>query len=396
MSDSYTEVTSRSWGSRLRGSIKGILVGLLLVVIAVALLWWNEGRAVKRARALEEGAGQVVSASANERNTALEGKLVHMTGLASTDETLRDTQFGLARQSLKLRRVVQIYQWREKSHSETKEKLGGGTETKTTYTYEKAWETSLQDSSRFKRPEGHRNPDRMPYRAWSSVAGTVTLGVFRLSAALVDEIGGYHQVSLSAPGVADSLRIPAGMRQQADELYLGADPLSPRIGDMRIHFEAVDPQNVSIVSVQKGDSFVPYVAANGNQVELLESGIQTADQMFQAAQDRNTMLTWGLRLLGYILMFIGFRMLFGTIRILAAVIPALGRLVGGAIGLVAGILAAVVSLVVVAIAWVFYRPLLGIGLLAAAVALLFGLKKVKREDAPVMSPASPPPPPPPR
>jgi len=63
---------------------------------------------------------------------------------------------------------------------------------------------------------------------------------------------------------------------------------------------------------------------------------------------------------------------------------------------VAGILAAVVSLVVVAIAWVFYRPLLGIGLLAAAVALLFGLKKVKREDAPVMSPASPPPPPPPR
>lgn len=55
-SDSFTAVTSRSWGSRIMSSIKGIFFGFVLIVVVVVLLWWNEGCAVKTAKSLTEGA----------------------------------------------------------------------------------------------------------------------------------------------------------------------------------------------------------------------------------------------------------------------------------------------------------------------------------------------------
>ena len=58
---SVTEVSQVSWFSRLGGAFKGILFGIILFLLAIPLLFWNEGRAVKRARALTKGAAAVVS-----------------------------------------------------------------------------------------------------------------------------------------------------------------------------------------------------------------------------------------------------------------------------------------------------------------------------------------------
>lgn len=141
--DEYTEVTTQSWGSRIGGSFKGILVGVLMVVAAFVVLFWNEGRAVQTAKSLKEGAGAVVSVQAQTVDPANNGKLVHVSGTATTKETLRDGEFMVSAQGLRLRRVVQMYQWQERSRSETKKKLGGGTETVTTYTYSKIWSPKL-------------------------------------------------------------------------------------------------------------------------------------------------------------------------------------------------------------------------------------------------------------
>ena len=56
-----TEVTEESWFSRLGGAFKGILTGIVLFILAIPLLFWNEGRAVRRAAALKQGAASVVS-----------------------------------------------------------------------------------------------------------------------------------------------------------------------------------------------------------------------------------------------------------------------------------------------------------------------------------------------
>lgn len=368
----YQEVSSRSWFSRLAGSVTGMLVGLLVVVLAIGVLWWNEGRAIKRARALNEGLAQVVEVSSERVDAANQGRLVHLSGRAETDDILSDPVFGLAEPALKMRRLVEMYQWRERSQSETREKLGGGTETVTTYSYETGWEPRLINSSNFKQPEGRTNPTRMPYEDWSQTASRVSLGAFRLSSAQLAGLGDFRRLPLT--DTTPDLRLPPEARLAGSDIYLGANPSAPRVGDTRIAIEVVDPREISLVAVQQGDSFVPYRASNGNEISLLQSGVHSAQAMFESAQDANRSLTWMVRVGGFVGVFIGFTMVFGTLRVLAAVIPALGRLVGGAIGLIAGILAGAISLITIALAWVFYRPLLGGALLLFGLALLFGLK----------------------
>ena len=80
MSDSYTEVTSTSWLSRIKGAFGGILIGFGLIVAAIIALFWNEGRAVKTARSLTEGAGQVITIDPSKLSADYNGKLVHFTG----------------------------------------------------------------------------------------------------------------------------------------------------------------------------------------------------------------------------------------------------------------------------------------------------------------------------
>ena len=85
MSDSFTETTSVSWFGRLRRSVGGVVIGLVLIIGMVVLLFWNEGRAVTTARSLAEGAGAVVSVGADAVEAANEGKLVHVSGTVTTD-----------------------------------------------------------------------------------------------------------------------------------------------------------------------------------------------------------------------------------------------------------------------------------------------------------------------
>lgn len=89
--------------------------------------------------------------------------------------------------------------------------------------------------------------------------------------------------------------------------------------------------------------------------------------MFKAAQAENTVLTWILRAAGFFMMFLGLRMVFSPVVVFADVLPILGTLLGAGLGLFAGLTAAVLSLVTIAVAWIFFRPLIGIALFALAV-----------------------------
>ena len=171
--DSFTETTSQGWFSRIVDSIKGIVVGLGMTVVAFPILFWNEGRAVQTAQSLEEGAGAVVSVSADRVDAANEGRLVHLTGTSAASAPVRDEDFGFSTPALKLVRKVEMYQWKEEEKSETKKKLGGGEETVTTYTYEKAWSSDPIDSSQFQEPSGHENPGGFPVQANTVVADPV-------------------------------------------------------------------------------------------------------------------------------------------------------------------------------------------------------------------------------
>jgi hypothetical protein len=382
--DRFTEITTRSWGDRIKGSLGGTVFGFLMFLAAFPLLFWNEGRAVQTAKALEEGAQSVVSVGSDAIDPANEGRLVHVSGTPATDETLRDPVFGLQVQAIHLRRTVEMYQWQESSHSETREKLGGGTETTTTYSYAKDWSERAISSSGFRQPEGHQNPGSLPFEGAKFSAREVTLGVFRLSAGQVARIGNFTPLTPDQSVVEEARRAqqrPVNLEGQA--LYLGANPARPRVGDLRIRFAAVQPAPISLIARQQGNSFVPFVARSGGIVDLLDPGLQSAEQMFQAAEVRNSLTTWLLRLLGLVLMYLGLRTVLRVLETLAAVLPVLGHLVGFGLGLLAGLLSLSLSLVTVALAWIFYRPLLGIALLVLAVGSLAGLRFARRNPAAV-------------
>jgi len=367
--DSFTEVSQESWFGRLGGAFKGILVGLILLIVAFPLLFWNEGRSVKEYKTLKEGGGAVVSVASDTVDAANTGKLLHLSGKANTEATLKDPVFGVSANALKLKRVVEMYQWKETSQSETKKKLGGGTETVTTYTYSKTWSDKAIPSANFKEStKQHQNPGSLPYESREQSADVVTLGAFTLSSSLVGQINNFESLPVS-----NDTPLPATLKGKATvhetEFYIGADPASPQLGDVRIAFKVVKPTEASVIAKQVGNTFEPYRTKAGGAIELLETGIHTADAMIQKEQESNIMLTWILRLAGFLLMLVGLSMIFKLLSVLADVLPILGDIVGAGTGIISFLSAAVLSLLTIAVAWIVYRPILGIILMVVAVGL---------------------------
>ena len=427
-------VTTTSYGNRIMGSIKGIITGIILFIVSIPVLWMNEGRAVKTYKALKEGAGAVISVEANQIDGGNEGKLIHISGKAETADILTDPQFGVSFTGIGLEREVEMYQWIENTSTETKKKVGGSEEKTTTYTYAQEWNENAIDSSNFYNKEGHINPP-MNYKAEKYVAAHVTVGAFVLPESMVSSIGGDMPFAIeeaaAAPVLAaipnayrlldgtgyyvaagNAVGTPAGCApkvvaaatqtvgaivnglsnvqagtqtaQQAGNTIANAavgTTRAPVVGDMRISFFVVPQQkDVSIIAQQNGNTLTSYTTKTGS-IQMLSNGIKTADEMFTSAQKANTMITWLLRIIGFFVMFTGLKMVFGPLGVLADVLPFLGSLVRMGTGLLSFLIALPCSLVTIAIAWIVYRPVLGIILLVVAVGAIVMLFKNRKTAA---------------
>lgn len=380
MSD-YVEVTRRGLGGRSKDSIGGALFGLLLVLAGTVLLFWNEGRAVKRYKDLKEGAGVVVATTADRIDPATDGKLVHLSGEAVTSAPIADPDFGISVTAIRLERRSEMYQWIEEVHTETKNKTGGGTETVKRYTYDKAWRDRIVDSGNFKVPGGHQNPTSFKFGSGEKVAELVTLGAFTLPDFLVAKIGGAQPLPVETLENA-SEEVKSTGKLDGGRVYFGKSADAPEIGDVRVGFAFVPTGTVSVVARQSGTTFDSYLTKTGGKVDLLERGVVSAADMFQMAQDRNKILTWAIRVGGFFLLALAFSMILRPIAVLASILPVLGRLAETGIGIVAFLLAGILAALTISVAWIFYRPLLGIAILVVAVVLTVLVVKRFRNRAP--------------
>jgi hypothetical protein len=380
----YTTVTRQSWFSRIGGAIKGVIIGLVLVVVAFPVLFLNEGRAVQRHKTLKEGAGMAVTISSDNVDSSYNGQLVHVTGFATTDEELSDRDFGVSVNAIHLKRDVEMYQWRENSKTETRTRTGGSQERTTTYTYDRSWSSSLINSDNFTEKDPSRvNPKTMPYQSREWSANNVTMGAFRLPSSMVNRIINYTRLDITS-----DVPVPEALAGQAtihdSGYYFGANPAAPEVGDLRVRFHTVYPTDVSIVAAQTGNTFETFTTpGTGGTISLLQVGTHTSDAMFQAAQAANRVLMWILRFVGFIMFLAGFTMIFAPLKVVADVLPIMGKVVGAGTGMIAFLLAGTLSFFVISIAWVFYRLLIGIPLLILAVAFaVIAIKKLKEAKAP--------------
>ncbi len=402
----YTERSSESWFSRLGGAIKGVFIGIIIFVIGFPVLWLNEGRAVKRSRALKEGQGATISIQADQVLPENESKLVHLTGKAETDDILSDPTFGISEVAIRLSRNGEIYQWTEDSETKEVKKLGGGVERITTYSYSKEWVSEPVDSSEFKDPaarDSYRNSGTL-LKDQVKQAENVKLGAFSLTTEIINKIG--DKKTYNFP---EGFKLPEqlGPNARIDGDYViitpaaanatpaaeAATPTDPNqttaaapapapadvIGATRYKFSIVKPHDISLIAVQKSNTFAAYVASNGNKILELKDGIHTADAMFAAAQASNRTLTWFLRLVGFLCMFIGLSMVFKPLSVLGDIVPFIGNIIGIGTSLLAFLIATPCTLMTIAIAWIVYRPLLGILLLAIAAGAIYMIVKKKKE-----------------
>lgn len=383
----FTEVTTTSWFSRIKSAFVGILVGLLLIPGSSVLMFWNEGRAVQTAQSLAEGAGAVVAAPVERVDSALDGRLVHLTAPMRVSAPLTDAEFGVtANDALRLVRRAEMYQWREDTSSETRDRLGGGQETVTTYSYTLDWASRPIDSSRFRQPQGRTNPP-MRHHGQEVVARDARLGPFALSG---EQLAGFGRTR-PLPLDPATMQVPAGGQVADGQLFLGANPASPQLGDMRISFSIVPAETASVIARQAGQGLASYQTRAGDRLFILRAGASTAPEMIAAAEASNTILTWVLRGVGAVLMFVAFSMVLKPLVVLAAVIPLLGSIMAAGTGLVAGVLTLVLAPTVVAVAWFWYRPLTAVIVLVVGFAAAYGLTRLMkgRRAARPLNPATP-------
>ena len=386
----YTETTSTSYGQRLAGSAKGMIGGLLMFIIGTCLLWWNEGRTVRTAKAIGDAASHVESvADVSRVDASLNGKLIHASAFADTKDTLTDDMFGVRELAIRLDRKVEYYQWVENAQTREREKIGGGKETTTTYTYEKKWVDKPVNSAEFKDPQYQSaNKVLSEVEERNEMAQHVTFGAYTLPELFVASISGSEPVEVR---MTEEQRFKWNERlhmlrpevntetslvyTSANTVYLGLSPNSPQIGDVRVTFTKVPPADISLIAQVDGSTFKVYRAKNGQSFSRVQMGTVGVDEMIEQARSENNMLTWVLRLVGVLLIVIGLKGMFGLLPMLFKVLPFLGSIVDAGVGLVSWIFGLAWSLIIIAIAWLVFRPIIGISLLVLAIAGIVFLKR---------------------
>lgn len=378
----FTETTRTSWLARLKNALVGAVIGIVLVVVAIWALVWNEGRSIKAYRALTEGAGVVVTVSAEEIAPSNEGKLIHITGKVMPDGIPTDPEFGISADgAVAIRRDVEMYQWVEKSESRSETKLGGSEETVTTYTYTKEWKSGRENSGEFRQPEGHENPD-MVVEDGSFAVDSAKVGAFSVSGENVAGLGKQTDLKLTKEDAARAEQVLSGTVQlDRGGFYAGLNPTQPRVGDLRIRYSRADLAEASFVAAQSDGRLKPFTASNGREIFLSAAGKSSAAEMFDAAQAENTMIMWLIRVGGMIGLMVGFSLLFSILGVIADFVPVAGSLVRFGTGMIAFVLTVLVGPLVIAIGWFAYRPLLSIGLLLAGGLIAFAVVWLRRRAA---------------
>ena len=156
------------------------------------------------------------------------------------------------------------------------------------------------------------------------------------------------------------------VHQMGNVLYYGRTANAPEVGDVRITFEKVVPAKVTVVSQVEGNTFKPYTASNKKKFQTLRMGKKSIDEIFEEENESNSMWTWVLRIVGILLVISGFKGLFGFLETILKVVPFLANIFAFGVGIICTIVGLVYSLIVIALAWIFYRPVLGIIILLIA------------------------------
>lgn len=273
----------------LRGPLAAV-AGLALLALGIVLAVWTEhSLAGYRAALVRHGGAVVDLGHAMEPQPGLQGRMVRISGTPRVVEAPYDPDFNQQAGTPVLVRRVQMFQWREL-------RLGGSV------TYELDWADTPQDSSRFAQPNGHANPGPFPIAGRRFDAGSVELGGYKLDAALVHALPGSEPVAPVMKALPANLAASFSLHDGA--LVTSARPGDPRLGDLRVSWNAVPLQEVTVLARVDGDRLaaVPN-AADGKGYEVNVGDSSLLDMRPDMAAEPS--LAWLRRILAVLLAALG-------------------------------------------------------------------------------------------
>lgn len=378
----------------LMSSIVAVPVGILLFLASFVVLFQSEG--------CTNFAEVAAEASVVDGDTAggHDGEFVSVTGTLTVDEQLGDPEYLQPGNYVRLDRVVEQYVWVEHKDTETRDKVGGGTETVTTYTYNREWTSDPPDSSRFEDPNGHQNPpQRIQGDGWSVSRANIGAWSFDVGAA---GMPGTTELSLST----DMLRGGAAQGEMSGVyVYMDGSSSSPTLGDHRISWRAIEAGGMATgFGLAQGSELRPY----NYEDDETWLGVRHGDreQAISTFQGEYTMMMWGLRLGGFLMMWIGMGLVFSPLHAIAGILPFLKKGSKALVSIFTFPVALVLTIITIIVAKILHSlvAMIVIGVLFFG-GLVLGLKLYadrKKDDAgppaaapPMGPPAGPPAGPPP-
>lgn len=398
----------RATAGRMARAVRNIAIGTVLIAAATVLHCWNEWRAAQSAAGLTSSAAGVRTVDPTQIDRANDGRLVHFTANVAARGQLTDPLFGISARVLRLRRTVEMYQWDEAA--DTSERRGPGVRIHRMA----VWDRKYIDARGFRRGEGRLNPP-MPLPELVLTAGQIMAGAYEVPPELLDRIGAFEKLPLTdaatrpatgpaatqpvavapaaastgpaatrpamsgASGAATRPAIDPGEFRVVDGVYLyrGADPQKPRIGDVRVSFDVVKPGIYTILAKQlpgTGRLAPGFSKVNNQQVFGILPGAHPPEAIHREPGSPNTPLYWVLRGAGVLAMWVGLALVLRPLAFIAGFVPFVRSVV--AIGVIVSslLLGLALSAVAAGLVWLPYEPLIGGGLIAGAVFVVFAAR----------------------
>lgn len=311
-------------------------------------------------------AKQAVDISSNQANIeqSLNGKLVATSGIINTATMIADDPYLSAGKYLVINRRVEMYSWREDKKSQSQSNTGGSETTQTTYTYTKVWQENSQSGDNFRYPEGHLNPEKFIadniVRAPDMTIGSIGVGS-DITLPYSESIAINNEIIKLQPGQSlignNYIYVPVSATSTIE---------NPAVGDLRISYQVLKPGfNGTIFGSANGSGISTYCDDKGNCLGRIFQGTKTDG--IKALHSEYVTMSWILRLVGFIMMWVGFSLVFAPISVVLDFFPILGSISGFMIALVTFVMAFALSLVTIVVSAVIHNV---IALIVAAVIVL--------------------------
>ncbi len=357
-----TKTTHTSYWQKIAWSFWSLIFWFLLFIWSFVLLFWNEGR-----QDLSKIAINAIEVESWDEVS--DNDFVAMYWDVKTDSKIWD-EYIKSWKYLLFSRNVEMYSWKEISHTETKDNVWWSTDTTTTYSYEKDWTSSPADSSKFQE-KWHNNPV-MSIKPKTIYANNVKLWKYKIymnkitlpwsrNLELDKKILRSDIVNMKSTWNVSSTWInnsPKTMtinlwnwqiwtivlweakktwdkKEEKNEVSLWNEQYiflwkwdinSPKVWDVRISYSVIDSDQEALVFwVVKNDSVRKYVDTKWNEIYRMFLWM-TKWEAIKTMHTEHVKSMWMFRIIWLIMMRVWLQMMLSLASALASVVPFLWKL----------------------------------------------------------------------